>query len=344
MYPPKVQTITFRIEQHIRRGFYHDLLPVNDILQNEFHAARQTITRAPRPLFASGLLECQSPRSGIRINRDKLSYGTIAIVSGANMINEEKNLVKEITRDDFDVKVFMPSDCEKFHIEDAKRYCGILLINSSLTKEIAVQLQRLGVPFVACNRISFSPDVSYVDYDQESHMRILMKNLLEQGYCRFAFFYFSPLQGYNKQSMIIVRKLKREYGLPIESYDRFTAALNKPVDDELKKFLWLCSKGKKFPEILIGTRNLSYEIQQVKEQGEIALPDHFRFLFHRGKNVRISPLPWVYTYYFSSPNWRLWLRSYELLRERMLIPESKPVIRLQINPLIWDHPIPPPEN
>ena len=63
MYPPKVQTITCRIEQRIRRGFYRDLLPVNDILQNEFHAARQTITRALRPLFASGLLECKSPQA-----------------------------------------------------------------------------------------------------------------------------------------------------------------------------------------------------------------------------------------------------------------------------------------
>lgn len=340
MYPPKVQTITCRIEQRIRRGFYRDLLPVNDILQNEFHAARQTITRALRPLFASGLLECKSPRCGIRIRREKLNYGTIAIVSGEDMIREEKNLVKEITRDYFGVKVFLPSDSEKFRIEDAGQYCGILFLNSALSRETAERLQQMRLPFAACNRISFPPGVSYIDHDQEKHVRILLNDLLKLGYRRIGFFYSSPLQGYNELAMKIIRKVKRECGLPVEVYDRFAAARNKPADEELKKFLQICAKGKNLPEILIAKRNFAPIILQWQKQSGINLPENFRFLFHRGRNERISTFPWVFTFYFSSPNWRLWLCGYELLRERMLFPDSRPVTRLQTNHLVLDRPIP----
>lgn len=344
MHPPKVQTITCRIEQRIRRGFYRDLLPVNAILQNEFHAARQTITRALRPLFASGLLECRSPRCGIRICREKLNYGTIAIVSGVDMIREEKNLVKEISRDYFGVRVFLPTDSEKFRVEEADQYCGILFLNSALTRETGEYLQRKRLPFVACNRISFLPDVSYIDQNQEHHIRVLVKILQDLGYRRIGFFYSSPLKGYNEQAMKIVRKVKRECGLPAEAYDRFATAWNKPVKEELKKYLRLCAGGKNFPEILIAKENLTQSILQWQKQTGIRLPENFRLLFHRGRNERVSAFPWVYTFYFSSPNWRLWLCGYELLRERMLFPDSRPVIRLQTNRLILDRPLPPMHN
>ena len=126
------------------------------------------------------------------------------------MIREEKNLVKEITRDYFGVKVFLPSDSEKFRIEDAGQYCGILFLNSALSRETAERLQQMRLPFAACNRISFPPGVSYIDHDQEKHVRILLNDLLKLGYRRIGFFYSSPLQGYNELAMKIIRKVKRE--------------------------------------------------------------------------------------------------------------------------------------
>ncbi len=337
MYPAKAPVITTRIEQRIRRGFYQDTLPVNELLQNEFQVAKQTLTEALRPLFTAGVLSCTSPRSGIQIVRNKLQTGTIAVVSGTDIGLEDRKLIREIQLDNFAVKLFLPSDTVKFHKEDADKFCGILFINSALTKDIADEIKRLKVPFVSCNRIDFADNVSWIDYNQEANMRFIIEYLLERNYRRLGFFYSSPLVGFNEHSMKIVRRLKREYGLPTTFYDRFVSNINRPAIAELNKLLNRCADKNEYPEVLIGKSNFVSELTKFAPS---VFPSKMKFIYHRAFRERIPPEEGAYSFYFSRINWHLWLQGYQLLREMMLAPSNNTVRRFMPNRILIDTPIP----
>ncbi len=337
MFPAKAPAITVQIEQRIRRGFYQDTLPVNDFLQNEFMAAKQTVTEALRPLFASGVLQCSSPRNGIRIDREKLQTGTIAVVSGVDMGLEDRTLVREMKLDKFSVRVFLPSDFVKFRAEEAEKFCGVLFINSALTVEMAAELEKRKVPFVSCNRTDFAPEVSSIDYNQEANIRFVLEYLMSRNYRKIGFFYTSPLKGYNLESMKIVRRQKRELGLPVEFFDRFTADWDKSAERELEKLIGKCYREKSFPEILVAKYNAVPQLTRVIDKS--IFPGKMHFIFHRAQRERIPAVPGVYTFYFSRSNWHLWLMGYELLRERMLYPERKVQHRYAPVRIIMDNPV-----
>ena len=324
MHPAKAITVAVEIESRIRRGFYTTRLPTTDVLQNEFQAARQTITRALQILSKQGIITTSAPRNGVRISRENLSSGTIAVVVGGNVHKEDLCLIKEIMLDGFEAKMYYSSDKEKFLLERASRFRGILFINSSLTKETASGLLARRIPFVSCNRITFSNDISFIDYDQEQLIRFMIGHLVKQNCQRIAFFYSSGLEGYNEESMRLVRKVKREFGLPILAYDHFTVSKDFSISENFINFMKLSLKKEDLPEILIAKQNFMKELESFSEKYHITYPDSFRFIFHRLKSERIPKQPWVNTFVFSYPTWRLWIQGYKLLRENILVPESYP--------------------
>lgn len=329
--------IAARIEQRIRRGFYRDSLPVNETLQNEFRVARQTITCALRLLFRAGILRCTSPRNGIQIVRENINSGTIAIVSNHEIGWEDKALLKEIMLDGFEYKMFDLEEFEKNLEADIAKFCGFLFLNSSLRRETADTLSAANIPFVACNKITWSTQTSCVDYDEEANIRYLLKYLTKQNYRRIGFFYSSPLECYNKSAMKMVRCLKRECGLPLFASDRFVFSEKESVKEELKRFLNLCLKKKSFPDALIVKSNFCHEIFSFAKESGIEIPDTFKLVYLRARQERVPAYPWVLPFHVSPPNWRLWLQGYEILRGRILAPESAPVRQWVSSKIILEH-------
>ena len=324
LHPPKAITIAAEIESRICRGFYTRRLPTTDILRNEFQAARQTITDALKLLSDIGVLTSSAPRNGVRISDKRFSSGTIAIVSGSDILRDDLVLTKEIIQDGFKTKIYYPSDKEKFSPENAAQFAGVLFINSSLTADIADALNARKIPFVSCNRITYSKDISFIDYDQEQLIRFMLKYFSERNFHRISFFYSSILHGYNKESMRLVRKVKRELGLPISAYDHFTASPECSISDNFTSFMNLSLKKEALPEVLIAKRGLLNELETFAQTHQIVYPENFHFVFHRLKSERIPKLPWVHTFIYSYPNWRLWIQGYKLLREKILVPSGPP--------------------
>ena len=193
MFPSKAPFITAEIEHRIRLGFYHEKLPPNMALQNEFLVARQTLTEALRPLFSMGILSCESARSGIRIHPENLMKGVIAVVSGSGYSKDEDNLSGSIHQDGFSVLKIRKSGENPFRDSIPERLCGVLFINSSLDRTTALFLKERKIPFISCNIIPFLPGIPYIDYDNPALYRLQLETFVKKGFRRISFLLF-PLE------------------------------------------------------------------------------------------------------------------------------------------------------
>ena len=282
MFPSKAPFITAEIEHRIRLGFYHEKLPPNVALQNEFLVARQTLTEALRPLFAMGIISSESARGGIRIHPENLTHGVIAVVSGSGYSKDEDNLSLVMRLDGFSVlKIRKGKEENPFCCGLPSRLRGAIFISSALDKPTAVFLREKGIPFISCNIVSFLPGIPYIEYDNPALYRLLMERLIRKGYRRISFFKASHLEGYNEQAGKHIRKLKKEFGLPIEIQDRFNSRPEDSLTFSLDRYI-SCFRGRNLPpEVLITDLNVAPQFRQICSSGNIGFPESMIFLYHR---------------------------------------------------------------
>ena len=337
MFPSKAPFITAEIEHRIRLGFYHEKLPPNMALQNEFLVARQTLTEALRPLFVRKLLSSESTRGGILIHPENLMKGVIAVVSGSGYSKDEDNLAGAIHQDGFSVLKIRKSEENPFRDSIPERLCGVLFLNSSLDRSTADFLQAKKIPFLSCNIIPFLSGVPYIDYDNPVLYELLIGILSEKGYRKISFFKTSRLEGYNELSGKAIRQLKRKFGFAVTPCDHFTAEPEDSVPSSLRKYIALCRKENDFPEVLIPDFNLAGSYSQICRG---AFPDRMIFLYHRARSVTPSNLKNVYSFYSLEMSWRLWLRGYQLLREIIFGRNPKTIHQLVERRIAFDREIP----
>lgn len=266
--------------------------------------------------------------------------GVIAIVSGMSYCKDEENLSLAIQQDGYSVlKIRNVKENPFYHrIPDSLR--GVLFINSSLDKSMVHFLQKKKIPFISANIIPFLPEIPYIDYNNLVLYRILLETLAGKGYRHISFFNTSHLEGYNELAGRQIRKLKKEYGLPVEAYDYFNAGSEDSLSLSLEKYLSLCRRKDTFPEVLISNSNIFSLFREICISKNIRFSESMFFLYHRPRSVSPVQQENLFSFHSLEMNWRLWLQAYFLLRELLFGRDPGTVCELIERRIAFDQEIP----
>ncbi len=232
MSAAKFAEISSAIAARIRAGHYGAVLPTTRELAAEFGVARQTITNALRVLVDKGVLTSHRNKLGMRVNPALAGHevhGLIGIVTPFNNRNHDAGVMyerlSELMEADGCTPVLIglhrrvvPRIPERLFQAD---FAGVIVTNSLLTLDMALLLEKRGIPLVSANRLPVYPKLNYVESAGFAALREVMARVTERGYREIALCFVSPLEEYAALIRREWRRIKREYGLPCRHYDDF---------------------------------------------------------------------------------------------------------------------------
>ncbi len=332
--------ISIDIEEKITKGYYYGRIPAVESLVKEYNSSRQTVTNALRPLIHKKLLIPKS--NGTWINRRyRIKHGIIGIVvpvSTDTMIHhyDFQSLVDRIQADGRDILILDISQCRfspNMKSFFGNHFEGFIFTNSTLTVEVASYLDKQKIPFVSCNRLPVYPHLNFIDYNNTGAIGEITGNLVQAGYRDICLFFPARLEGYND----IVRKnwhhIKDELGLPISQADNFKYNWRKSAEENLQLLLKGIIHDKSWPQALIFWSNLFKMIDLITS----VLPPECLLIAPAGEE-REYPSNVILT---RKPNQgKLLQEAYQLLRELMTAPGTRPRHQYIDMPISYLQPIP----
>lgn len=217
----KFSIITAELERRIRQGIYAKKLPTTLQLASEFGVARQTMTNAIRPLVQQGLLISHG-KGGLQLQalrentRCLVAIVTTSVSEGINLSQSLQPLVEILSQEGYEaVLLGLPP---QNRLKNPSQFfqgtlSGVLFTASSLSLEIALFLERNRIPFLSCNRLPAFPRLNFVESNAFRGIDHLLTKVTACGYRRIAFFFLSPLDGYDRLIQKEWNRLVKHFGL-----------------------------------------------------------------------------------------------------------------------------------
>ena len=345
MYKAKTPSITAEIEQRIRMGIYDRKLPSTKKLQETFAIARQSVTKALRPLMDMKLISVKSRRGGVIVHRDKILHGNILIVSRSIAGIEEKTLMTFIKENGFKPYHYLFEDLTDFKkmVLSDHNLNGVIFVNSSLTFETAAFLDQTKIPFVSCNQLPSYSRLNFVELSQIDLPEQVVKMLVERGYQRIGRFYSGRLEAYNEMTRSFFLRLKRRYSLPHEPYDDIFCEWSACHYEMLLKTIQFMQRTRCFPQAIFSLVECGDLLEEIRRKTSLSFPPHVLFVSLRNYSRRNQPRAAnEITFYRSDPQFisNLWIQGFKLLRERIFSPNATPVKIIIPNDITFEAEIP----
>ena len=322
----KYPDLVVELENRIYSNFYSDRLPPYISLQQEFSVAPATINRALNTLMTRKLISSDpgNRRRGIRINNRVRSRkrGIIAFVLRSDMRSTALQILENRCREDgFDVEYVVFNSPLHFGQPEEiffKRFSGVIFLFSSITVELALCMKHLQIPFAAANFLPMGIEMDMVEWNHESCWKKVIAELKEKNYHNLLLAFPGAIENYFSYQMNVWQKLIKENDLQtlngkIPPPDRSVSN-----SENLRRLFKYLHKKNVFPEALLiwngGFNELIAELRR-----EFKPPE---------KMLIILPWRWenqhtrqVFSEEDNSDYTRLFLKTYQLLRRRMAVPD-----------------------
>lgn len=180
------------IEENIRKSIYQHKLPPVRTMAAEFNVSSRTLNKALKPLIEKGLIIQNGPMGTLINNGSSCRRNTRTIGVFCNMKNPHphtdfmlKELQTQILNDNYNPLFMNVPDAELFNNEkfwELNWVDGYIFAYNSINKSTAGILNKHGVPFVAANRVPPEWASSWVDFDNESALQNIVKQLMAAGH------------------------------------------------------------------------------------------------------------------------------------------------------------------
>lgn len=210
MLKTRYTEISGDLEARIIRGEFQDRLPGVIKLVNEYKSGQSTVKKAVRILEQKGLVTVNKTHGTFISNGKPIrrKYGVIGIVGGINDRRKGWTSLLE------DIDVF--SRKYKHHITyigvDAKMLKnnpelissfpvdGFIFIQSTISRDIVLELRRKGIPFVSAIACSDIPGVDWIDFGTMNTVEKITDELVRSGRKRIGIAKFKNLEyGFQKE-------------------------------------------------------------------------------------------------------------------------------------------------
>ena len=325
--------IAAELEMAIRRSEYQDKLDNIQILAERFDVAKQTMTNALQLLRSCNILEHHG-RAGMQILRKNLPTGVIAIIGRWTDEHFQENydsmqpVIAEIEKCGFNIVLMriLSSSMEFLSQLELSNFAGLIFTRHALTETVAEKLSARKTPFVSISRLPLYPDMDYVNFDTDTAVKVLARDLKNAGYRKIALLFPSSSEGYNQLLRKMWKKIKRELDLEILSCDRLCHKDELKWEENAANYFKHIDRMPEKPEVLIHYG--SYTPERIKVYKSI-MPDYpanMRIVHvASGEDQQLEPRNVV----FKNASAAVLLHeAFNLLLEKMRSPEAPPVHRL----------------
>lgn len=248
MIETKHTLITEKLKQLIIGGHYGDKLPPLRTLMREFNVSMQTISKAVKPLSASGFISSGPRGSIINYSSNKRSkYYAIGVLCTKIVDNAETRelLSKLAGRLHYENYNTMFLDRENKRLKDDPDFwkncpVDILIFGyRALTPELAMTVSRSGIIPLARHYVGELP-VHVCEFDTFNSIDSVVAQLSEKGYRKIALQFFTPLTGYHEFAVERWSAIRDKYNIDCIGYEKPFYFLEQP-------FLL----GKTLPEVIL---------------------------------------------------------------------------------------------
>ncbi len=333
MSESRYPALTAILEKRISQGVYRDKIPTVRQLVEEFGVAKQTVTRALKPLIDRGVIVTDG-RRGMRVLSVVPEGGVIGIIAYGDMriLEKEqglKELQEQIHSDGFEPVLIAISNkitprnvCKLL----TSSFAGFIFTNSTLSFEAAEHLDKHGIPFVSCNRLPvYSRPINYVETNWRHAIKRLAIYLKSNDHQEVGLFFHGRLEGYNRVIVKEWQKIKKELELPIREYDSIRLNYRTSAYENLCLYLKQLSRLKEQPKVIVSWHTLNDDFLRELTAGPYSVPPQTRIFGFAAPGITYSP---NITIIENVDAYRHVLTAaYAALREIVLAPTAKKIHR-----------------
>ena len=322
--------IAAELELAIRRGEYHDNI---QILSERFDVAKQTMTNALQLLRSGNILEHHG-RAGMQILRHNLHSGVIAVIGSWNDAHYQENYdsmqpaIAEFEKSGFHVVVMrvLSSSMEFLSKLELSNFAGLIFTRHALTETVAEKLSSRKTPFVSTTRLPLYPNMDYVNFDTDTAVKDLARDLKNAGYRKIALLFPGRSEGYNQLLRKMWKKIKRELDLEILSCDRICHKDELTWEENAVNYFKHIARMPEKPEVLIHYGSYTPERIQLYKNIIPDYPANMRIV--HVANTADQQLEPENAVFKNASGAVLLHAAFNLLVERMRSPDAPPVHRL----------------
>lgn len=272
--------ISKEIETGITSGKWKGKLPGVVRLGKILGADPATISKALKILAGNGIVTIERNK-GTFISKNNLhraKHNTIAIIGFAHIGEHSSELAKMrgiITDKGYKMIVV------GYDKVDSSSVCnipadGFIFCNSILTPEIILNLRKMGIPFVSMNRISETPGVNWVDFDNERGIENALAYLNSIGHRRIAYInYRYSLEEHERRIYGVYKRVMESKGI----FDRkLYVSSDEGYNGIIRKIRYLMSLKNSPTAAYISSVQITRRISEELKKKGINIPGDFSII------------------------------------------------------------------